>query len=103
MTCCASGLLSPIGNPWRAVPPAALPARTAQVVIDGSTQPGFAGKPLIVLNGAGAGSGADGLVLQAYGCTIRGLVINNFASGRGIKIDMVDGNTIAGNYIGTNA
>src|SRR5205814_1286341 len=38
-----------------------LPPITQQVIIDGTTQPGYAGSPLIELNGAAAGAGADGL------------------------------------------
>src|ERR1039457_4729828 len=37
---------------------AALPAITDPVVIDGTTQPGYAGTPLIELNGTSAGSSA---------------------------------------------
>src|SRR5689334_6243588 len=40
-----------------------LPAVTRHVIIDATTQPGYAGAPLIELNGAGAGATADGLVL----------------------------------------
>ena len=36
-----------------------LPSITVPVVIDGTSQPGFAGKPLIELNGSGAGPPAD--------------------------------------------
>ena len=41
----------------------ALPQLNDPVIIDGSTQPGFSGKPLIEINGAGAGVGVNGLVL----------------------------------------
>jgi uncharacterized repeat protein (TIGR01451 family) len=54
----------------------------------------------IELNGAAAGVGVDGLVLDVSGCTIEGLVINRF-SGHGIKI-LSSGNTISGNFIGTD-
>src|SRR5579883_1619793 len=58
-----------------------LPAITTPVTIDGTTQPGYSsGSPVIVLNGAGAGPGADGLDLSATaaGSTIRGLEITAF-------------------------
>ena len=62
---------------------------------------------LIELNGAGAGAGTAkvgiaGLTLGSGsgGSTIRGLVINRF-SGDGILVKS-NGNTIAGNFIGTN-
>ena len=35
-----------------------LPAITAPVIIDGTTQPGYSGTPLIELDGAGAGAGS---------------------------------------------
>ena len=41
-------------------PVSALPAITDPVVIDGTTQPGFTGTPLIEINGAFAGLGSDG-------------------------------------------
>src|SRR5207302_1272396 len=53
-----------------------LPAIIQPVIIDGTTQPGYTGAPLIELNGAGAGPGADGLLIIAGGSVIRGLVIN---------------------------
>jgi hypothetical protein len=80
----------------------ALPAITVPVVIDGTTQPGFSGTPLIELNGSGLPIGTTGLVISAGSCTVRGLVINRFR-GTAIRIDTVGGNIIEGNYIGTNA
>lgn len=44
-------------------PRSALPTITNHVVIDGTTQPGFAGSPLIVLNGSQAGAEANGLTI----------------------------------------
>jgi hypothetical protein len=70
------------------------------LTIDGTTQPGFAGTPLIEIHFNAAGPEVDGLHLTAGANTIRSLVINHF-TGDGIQIDS-DGNTIAGNYIGTN-
>jgi hypothetical protein len=79
----------------------ALPSITGSVTIDGTTQPGFVGAPLVELNGANAGS-ADGLRCNAP-VTIKGLVINRFA-GSGIHLDGGStGSVIAGNYIGTDA
>ena len=79
----------------------ALPAITSPVVIDGTTQPGFAGSPIIELNGSGA-AGATGLSITAGNSVVRGLVINRFA-GEGIRLQTGGGNRIEGNYIGTNA
>ncbi len=83
----------------------ALPTITGSVIIDGRTEPDFAGTPIIELNGAGAGAGVDGLRLGATadGSTIRGLVINRFTDD-GIDIAAgSDGHTIAGNYIGLDS
>jgi hypothetical protein len=56
-----------------------LPAITKPVLIDGTTQPGFAGQPLIEIEGSSAGL-ASGLELDAgsSGSVIRGLIINRF-------------------------
>ena len=81
----------------------ALPTITGQVNIDGTTQPGYVGVPLIELNGAGAGSTASGLSFSAGANTVKGLVINRFG-GSGIALPFSQGNNvIQGNYIGTDA
>ncbi|RLS51385.1 MAG: DUF4347 domain-containing protein [Planctomycetota bacterium] len=80
----------------------ALPSITGTIVIDGTTDSDFSGTPIIELNGAGAGVGANGLRLGtgSSGSTIRGLVINRFADD-GIQVDADStGNFIVGNYIG---
>jgi hypothetical protein len=79
-----------------------LPVITGSLTIDGTTQPGFSGTPLIELNGSGAGSGAYGLRITAGSSTVRGMVINRFR-GDGIQLDANGGNVIEGSYIGTNA
>lgn len=82
----------------------ALPTITGTVILNAATEPDFAGAPIVELNGASAGVGADGLRLGAgsAGSTIRGLVINRFG-GDGIEITASSGgNTIVGNYIGSN-
>jgi uncharacterized protein YjbI with pentapeptide repeats len=82
-------------------PASPLPAIAEPVVIDGTTQPGYAGTPVIELNGAGAGPGS-GLSLSptASGSVVRGLAINRFA-GNGIQV-LGNGNVIAANFIGTD-
>jgi hypothetical protein len=82
-------------------PTSALPKITDPVIIDGNTQPQFAGMPLIVLNGTLAGTHASGLTMSAGSSTVRGLVINNFA-GIGVLLQTKGGNVIEGNYIGTD-
>src|SRR5258708_3929170 len=50
----------------------ALPAIFEAVTIDGATQPGYAGTPLVEINGQSAGS-ADGFFVQGGPATIRAL------------------------------
>ncbi|HZY87889.1 MAG TPA: hypothetical protein VFE78_23850 [Gemmataceae bacterium] len=83
----------------------ALPALTKKVMLDGLTQGGANNTiPLIVLNGGGAGAGASGLDLEASsdGSTVEGFVIQGFG-GNGIVLDGSSNNTVASDYIGTNA
>ena len=81
----------------------ALPDITDTIIIDGTSEPDYAGTPIIELNGTSAGVGIDGLRLVAGsdGSTIQGLVINRFG-GDGLEVNSSDNNTIAGNYIGTD-
>ncbi|WP_029630673.1 DUF4347 domain-containing protein, partial [Zavarzinella formosa] len=94
----------PGSGPQTIQPATPFPAVTDQVFMDASTQPGYAGAPLINIDGSLAGSGANGLVLAlgSDGSLIRGLAINRFA-GDGILITGLGNDTIAGNYIGTNS
>jgi titin len=91
-----------IGTGLQVIAPASpLPAITNPVVIDGTTQPGFSGTPLIDIDGLFAGTSANGLVISAGGSTIKGLVVNAFAAS-GIVLSVKGGDTIRGNFIGTN-
>jgi titin len=91
------------GGAQTIAPTSALPAITDPVTIDGTTQPGFAGAPLIELNGSSAGTGfVRGLTINAGNSTVRGLVINRFASDA-ILLESGGGNRIEGNYLGTDA
>src|SRR5271157_5831525 len=103
-------------------PTSALPAIPDPVIIDGYTQPGASPNTLAVgdnavllidLSGAAAGIGVDGLVISAGGSTVRGLIINDFVAGpstpgfipnggKGISLGTAGGNTIVGNFIGTD-
>jgi titin len=77
-----------------------LPTITNSVTIDGTSQPGYSGTPLIELDGTSAGANATGLVLDASNCTVRGLVINSFSR---FGIDLhTSSNVIQGNYVGVD-
>jgi hypothetical protein len=96
-------------------PATPLPTITDTVTIDGYTQPGTSLNTLAVgdnavilieLDGSGASAGASGLVITAGSSTVRGLVINRFDTGgfgsSGITLQTGGGNTITGNFIGTD-
>src|SRR5215211_1125086 len=83
-------------------PSSALPTISNPLTIDGTTQPGYAGSPIIELNGASAGAGVDGLTISAGNSTVKGLAIYKF-SDDGILLETNGGNTVTGNYIGTDA
>ena len=89
----------PGAGPHIITPALALPTITDPVIIDGTTEPDFAGTPVIVLDGSGA-PGGSGLVLAGGNSTVRGLVITNW-TGFGMLIETNGGNTIEGNFIGT--
>jgi uncharacterized repeat protein (TIGR01451 family)/CSLREA domain-containing protein len=93
--------------PFTIAPTSELPTITQPLIIDGTTQPEWVDAPIIELDGTDAGP-ADGLTLLAGDSTIRGLVINRFignvdGGGHGILIASSGGNTIEGNFIGTDA
>lgn len=83
------------------IPLIALPIITDPVVIDATTQPGYAGSPLIELRGNGVSG--NGLQINAGSSTIRGFAIGGFNNDSGIFISVNGGNTIQGNYIGIDA
>jgi parallel beta-helix repeat protein len=72
-------------------------------VLDGTTQPGFAGKPLVQIDGINAGASATGLKLWG-GSTVRGLSVTNFSLN---GVDLLNrgglaGNIVRGMWIGVN-
>lgn len=89
-----------------------LPAITEPVIIDGTTQPGFAGAPLITLRSSGGERSTEtvGLTITGGGCTVRSLIIHSFRQrgfsgpriqpGHGIVLRDNGGNTIEGCIIG---
>ncbi len=81
---------------------ATLPTISIPITIDGTSQPGYLGSPLIEISGVNAGAKADGLDISAGGTTIKGLAIDQFGAD-GIKLSANGGNTITNNYIGINA
>ena len=84
----------------RSAPTGDLPDITQPVVIDGTTQPGYAGTPLIEINGQNAGT-AFGLVVNGSNSIVRGLAINRFHH-VGIVLSGAGGHRLEANFIGTN-
>jgi len=82
-------------------PASPLPVITDPVVLDGTSQPGFAGRPLIELDGSAAGSEVTGLRITAGSTTVRGLVVNRFGSDA-IALERNGGNVLEMNFIGTD-
>jgi hypothetical protein len=70
--------------------------------IDATTQPGYAGKPLITIDGSHAGSAANGIKITGSGVNVRGLVINHFGAS-GVFIYGKGGARVTNCYIGTDA
>ena len=81
---------------------AALPDITDTVIIDATTEPDFAGTPVVELNGNGVTGDGLSFVAGSNGSQVRGLVVNRF-DGHGIFVFSADDLLITGNYIGTNA
>jgi hypothetical protein len=88
-----------------------LPAISNPVLIDGSSQPGYAGTPLIELNGSqaesvypGSFNPVDGLTITGAGITVRGLSIDSFGQGAGIHLTGpgATGDWIYGDVLGTD-
>ncbi|MBX6314003.1 MAG: DUF11 domain-containing protein [Isosphaeraceae bacterium] len=88
-----------------------LPAITEPVILNATSQPGYAGTPLIEIDGSQIDRtmfpSANGLTIQTgtssagSGSTIQGLAIGGF-SGSGILLQGGGGNTIQQNFIGTS-
>ncbi|MEK7950730.1 M12 family metallopeptidase [Luteolibacter soli] len=83
------------------------PLATDGVVIDATTQPGFAGQPVVFLDGSAmpVESGeAPGFLIRESGCRVKGLGIIRFPW-CGIVMELPDatGNAVSGCWIGLNA
>jgi hypothetical protein len=93
-------------GPYTIAPLTPLPAITDAVIIDGTSQPGYTDRPVVVLSGASMPADSYGLNVFAVGSTIRGLTINGFAAGplfQAAAIHLAHGAaTIESNYIGTD-
>jgi hypothetical protein len=75
-------------------------ASNQPVTIDGSTQPGYSGSPLIEVDGTNAGN-ANGIILNGGNSTLNGIAINNFQAD-GLDLQTNGGDTVTGSYFGTD-
>jgi hypothetical protein len=81
---------------WSIALQSGLPEITNSAIIDASTQRGYAGAPIVVLDGTNAGIISSlGITATAAGSTVKGLMIDNIGLNS-------DNNVIANNYIGTD-
>jgi uncharacterized repeat protein (TIGR01451 family) len=76
-----------------------LPTLVNPVKIDGTSEPNYAGSPLIELDGSALASGSNGLVLTGGGSTVSGLAIVGFA-GSGLVLESAGGNVVTSSYLG---
>ncbi|HEY0139835.1 MAG TPA: hypothetical protein VGF48_03005 [Thermoanaerobaculia bacterium] len=98
---------SPCSITFNIVPPGAheivltsdLPTISSPATIDGTSQPGYTGTPIIAVDGSGATS--NGFNVEADSTTIKGLIIHSF-TGAAIELDTVSNAVVQGNWIGTD-
>jgi parallel beta-helix repeat protein len=76
-----------------------LPLIVDPVTIDGTTQPGFAGIPIIKIHGQPF-SGTQGMAISAGNSLVRGLVLQSFRNG--VELQVGGNNIIEGNFIGVD-
>ncbi len=88
----------PGAGPHTIAPLSGLPTVTSPVVLDAATQPGYAGTPLVEIDGTDAGGNT--LWITAGSSTIRGFAINR--GGTGIYLQTGGDNVVEANFIGTD-
>src|SRR5437588_7006432 len=83
-----------------------LPKITDPVVIDGTTQPGYSGTPLIRIDNWNASSpytrGSSALQITGGSSTVRGLAIYSVVEGYAIEVSGRGGNRFTANYLCTD-
>ena len=95
------------------MPTTALPLITDPVIIDGTSQPGYSGTPLIQISGtnveqndvSGGPINEIGMFVETNDSTIRALNVNSFSSGSNIGTGIVmegSDNVLVGCFIGTD-
>jgi len=88
-------------QPFTISPLSTFPTLSQPVVIDGTTQPGYAGSPVVQINAAGITAGSDCFTLSGGSSTIMGLAIYH-SQRDAIRISGASSNLVAGCYLGTD-
>jgi uncharacterized repeat protein (TIGR01451 family) len=89
-------------NELTITPQTALPALTdSNTQLDATTEPNWAGVPLVVINGSGVLGGTNGITVTGGSSTVKGLVLQGFEDG--ILLSGAGNNMVQDNYIGTDA
>lgn len=78
-----------------------LPAVTTQTVIDGTTQPGYSGTPIVWIEATSTSSGGNGLTLDANSSGVKGLSVTGFFGGSGVEM-AGSSDFISDNYLGVD-
>ena len=92
----------PGSGPFTISPQSTFPPLNQPVVVDGTTQPGYANVPLIQINAAGISASSDALTLSGGGSTITGLAIVR-SRRDAIRISGLGTNVVTGCYLGVDA
>jgi parallel beta-helix repeat protein len=84
------------------VPTSGLPTVTGPTTIDGTTQPGYAGTPLIEVDFSSASGTFYGILLSGGDSVVRGLCLNRAAGGPALYLANADNNTVVACFLGTD-
>jgi YVTN family beta-propeller protein len=88
-------------GPHTISPLSPLPALTSPVRLDATTEPDYAGTPVVEIEGSSAGAGAVGIELRSGSSLVYGFAVNRFG-GAGIILSGGGNSNIHGNYVGTD-
>lgn len=88
-----------IGSGPKTIHSTSLPVTAVPMTIDGTTQPGYSGQPLITIDGGDSASGFK-INWAGHGTLIRGLAISGF--GVGVRINGSPRNTITDDTVSGN-
>lgn len=85
-------------------PASILPYADSSLAVDGTTQPGYSGTPIVTIDGSAVSNPDHGIYVQGNS-EVRGLVFVNWTQGIHTQFDSSDQRptTIAGNYVGVES